>query len=121
MITPLPNAWLQKPGSATLPFFGVVPVLLDEKGHEVKGEGEGYLCIKQVCAAASWCLCADKAAGMTTMLRARCLCLLSQQLMQVKVFLLCVPTYMYPTSDSHNFGWLMDCLDALSVSTTAHN
>jgi acetyl-CoA synthetase len=47
MITPLPNAWLQKPGSATLPFFGVVPVLLDEKGHEVKGEGEGYLCIKQ--------------------------------------------------------------------------
>jgi hypothetical protein len=48
MITPLPNAWTQKPGSATLPFFGVVPVLLDEKGHEVKGEGEGYLCIKQV-------------------------------------------------------------------------
>lgn len=48
MITPLPNAWQQKPGSATFPFFGVVPVLLDEKGHEVKGEGEGYLCIKQV-------------------------------------------------------------------------
>lgn len=46
MITPLPNAWLQKPGSATFPFFGVVPVLVDEKGHEVKGEGEGYLCIK---------------------------------------------------------------------------
>lgn len=46
MITPLPNAWPQKPGSATLPFFGVVPVLVDEKGNEVKGEGEGYLCIK---------------------------------------------------------------------------
>jgi acetyl-CoA synthetase len=25
----------------------VVPVLVDEKGNEVKGEGEGYLCIKQ--------------------------------------------------------------------------
>jgi acyl-coenzyme A synthetase/AMP-(fatty) acid ligase len=48
MITPLPNAWPQKPGSATFPFFGVVPALLDEKGNEVKGEGEGYLCIKQV-------------------------------------------------------------------------
>jgi len=47
MITPLPNAWRQKPGSATFPFFGVVPVLLDEKGHEVHGVGEGYLAIKQ--------------------------------------------------------------------------
>lgn len=55
MITPLPNAWTQKPGSATFPFFGVVPVLLDEKGHEVKGEGEGYLCIKQVGERASAC------------------------------------------------------------------
>ncbi|KAF6258777.1 acetyl-CoA synthetase [Scenedesmus sp. NREL 46B-D3] len=34
MITPLPNAWPQKPGSATYPFFGVVPVLVDEKGNE---------------------------------------------------------------------------------------
>lgn len=68
MITPLPNAWTQKPGSATHPFFGVVPVLLDEKGHEVKGEGEGYLCIKQVClnttaaagdSALGVCVCAD--------------------------------------------------------------
>eukprot|EP00879_Flechtneria_rotunda_P010550 GHRR01011030.1.p1 GENE.GHRR01011030.1~~GHRR01011030.1.p1 ORF type:complete len:632 (+),score=174.59 GHRR01011030.1:389-2284(+) len=47
MITPLPNAWQQKPGSATFPFFGVVPVLVDEKGVEAQGEGEGYLCIKQ--------------------------------------------------------------------------
>eukprot|EP00877_Chromochloris_zofingiensis_P005288 jgi/Chrzof1/14760/Cz09g15060.t1_ACS2[v5.2] len=46
MILPLPNVWQQKPGSATLPFFGVVPVLLDEKGNELKGEAEGYLCIK---------------------------------------------------------------------------
>lgn len=38
---------LDPAGSATFPFFGVVPVLVDEKGNEVKGEGEGYLCIKQ--------------------------------------------------------------------------
>ena len=31
MLTPLPGAWEPKPGSATLPFFGVQPVLLDEK------------------------------------------------------------------------------------------
>ena len=33
MITPLPGAWLQKPGSASLPFFGVVPVVVNEKGE----------------------------------------------------------------------------------------
>jgi hypothetical protein len=32
-------------------------------------------------------------------------------------FSLCVHTHMYPTSDCHNFGWWMDWLDALSVST----
>jgi acetyl-CoA synthetase len=47
MITPLPNAWPSRPGSASFPFFGVAPVLLDEKGVEVVGEGEGYLCVKQ--------------------------------------------------------------------------
>ena len=31
LLTPLPGAWNLKPGSATLPFFGVQPVLLDEK------------------------------------------------------------------------------------------
>lgn len=31
MITPLPGAWAALPGSATLPFFGVAPVLLDDK------------------------------------------------------------------------------------------
>lgn len=31
MLTPLPGAWDPKPGSATLPFFGVQPVLVDEK------------------------------------------------------------------------------------------
>ena len=32
---------------ATLPFFGVVPVILDEKGNELEGEAEGVLAIKQ--------------------------------------------------------------------------
>lgn len=47
MITPLPGAWPQKPGSATFPFFGVQPVIVDEKGNELEGECSGYLCIKQ--------------------------------------------------------------------------
>ncbi len=46
LITPLPGATALKPGSASVPFFGVVPVLLDEKGQEVEGEGEGALAIK---------------------------------------------------------------------------
>ncbi|XP_038899326.1 acetyl-coenzyme A synthetase, chloroplastic/glyoxysomal isoform X2 [Benincasa hispida] len=46
MITPLPGAWSQKPGSATFPFFGVQPVLVDEKGNEIEGECSGYLCLK---------------------------------------------------------------------------
>jgi hypothetical protein len=41
MITPLPYAWATKPGSATLPFFGVQPVLLTDKGEEIQGPGEG--------------------------------------------------------------------------------
>jgi len=37
----------QKPGSAALPFFGVVPALLDaQSGAELSGEAEGVLCIK---------------------------------------------------------------------------
>uniref|UniRef100_A0A803LR80 Acetyl-coenzyme A synthetase n=1 Tax=Chenopodium quinoa TaxID=63459 RepID=A0A803LR80_CHEQI len=46
MITPLPGAWAQKPGSASYPFFGVQPVIVDEKGKELEGECSGYLCIK---------------------------------------------------------------------------
>ncbi|KAF5958593.1 hypothetical protein HYC85_005818 [Camellia sinensis] len=45
-ITPLPGAWPQKPGSATFPFFGVQPVIVDEKGIEIEGECSGYLCVK---------------------------------------------------------------------------
>ena len=47
MLTPLPGVTTLKPGSATRPFFGVLPVLLDANGHEIEGEGEGALCIKQ--------------------------------------------------------------------------
>ena len=41
MITPLPGATTLKPGSATLPFFGVEPAVLNEKGEEMQGECEG--------------------------------------------------------------------------------
>ncbi|WP_020558027.1 acetate--CoA ligase [Thiofilum flexile] len=47
MLTPLPGATPLKPGSATNPFFGVQPLLVDDKGVEVKGNGvEGNLCIR---------------------------------------------------------------------------
>jgi acetyl-CoA synthetase len=46
MLTPLPGATDLKPGSATLPFFGVQPVLLDNEGHEIEGAGSGNLAIK---------------------------------------------------------------------------
>ena len=45
MITPLPGATDLKPGSATTPFFGVKPVLLDENGKEVEGAASGNLAI----------------------------------------------------------------------------
>lgn len=47
MITPLPGAMNLKPGSATLPFFGVEPALLDANGKEIQGAGEGNLVIKR--------------------------------------------------------------------------
>lgn len=43
MISPLPGATRLKPGSATLPFFGVQPKLLTPEGAELKGEAEGVL------------------------------------------------------------------------------
>ncbi|MFM2041896.1 MAG: acetyl-coenzyme synthetase [Pseudomonadota bacterium] len=45
LITPLPGATTTKPGSATLPFFGVKPVVVDNEGHHLEGETEGNLCI----------------------------------------------------------------------------
>lgn len=44
MITPLPGATPMKPGSATFPFFGVNPVILDAGGRVIEGPGEGNLC-----------------------------------------------------------------------------
>ena len=46
MITPLPGATRLKPGSATNPFFGIVPCLVDSEGNELEGATEGALCIK---------------------------------------------------------------------------
>jgi acetyl-CoA synthetase len=43
MITPLPGVTDLKPGSATLPFFGVKPALLDAEGNELKGPATGNL------------------------------------------------------------------------------
>jgi acetyl-CoA synthetase len=45
LITAIPGAIDEKPGSATKPFFGIKPVLVDEKGTELKGEASGNLCI----------------------------------------------------------------------------
>ncbi|WP_028671375.1 acetate--CoA ligase [Saccharospirillum impatiens] len=46
LITPLPGATDLKPGSATRPFFGVQPALVDNAGRELKGAVEGNLVIK---------------------------------------------------------------------------
>jgi len=45
MITPLPGATKLKPGSATRPFFGVKPMLVDGDGKAIEGAGSGNLCI----------------------------------------------------------------------------
>ena len=45
LITPLPGATVTKPGSATRPFFGVQPALVDNDGNLLEGEAEGNLCI----------------------------------------------------------------------------
>ncbi len=47
-ITPLPGATPTKPGSATFPFFGIEPVVLDDKGNELLGNGvTGILALKR--------------------------------------------------------------------------
>ncbi|WP_282604860.1 acetate--CoA ligase [Pelagibius sp. Alg239-R121] len=45
LITPLPGATPLKPGSATRPFFGIKPVLVDAEGGLLEGAAEGNLCI----------------------------------------------------------------------------
>ena len=47
LITPLPGATTTKPGSATMPFFGVEPVLVDNENNELTGAIEGNLCINR--------------------------------------------------------------------------
>ena len=49
MIAPLPGATALKPGSATLPFLGIKPVIVNQQGQIVEGATEGNLCI-----ASSW-------------------------------------------------------------------
>ena len=45
LITPLPGATALKPGSATRPFFGVQPLLVDAEGGELTGAASGNLCL----------------------------------------------------------------------------
>jgi acetyl-CoA synthetase len=45
LITPLPGATPLKPGSATRPFFGIKPLLVDNAGKKLEGAAEGNLCI----------------------------------------------------------------------------
>ncbi|MGC6476045.1 MAG: acetate--CoA ligase [Parvibaculales bacterium] len=45
LISPLPGATPLKPGSATRPFFGIRPVLVDTDGYELEGATSGNLCI----------------------------------------------------------------------------
>ena len=47
LISPQPGAVDLKPGSATKPFYGIVPVIVDEKGKELDGSCEGRLCMKE--------------------------------------------------------------------------
>ena len=49
LISPQPGAIDLKPGSATKPFYGIKPVIVDEAGKTIKGAGKGKLCI-----ASSW-------------------------------------------------------------------
>ena len=45
LLSPQPGAIDLKPGSATKPFYGILPVIVDEKGNELSGACEGRLCI----------------------------------------------------------------------------
>lgn len=46
LITPLPGATALKPGSATKPFFGIKPLIVNEKGERLEGACEGHLCLE---------------------------------------------------------------------------
>jgi acetyl-CoA synthetase len=46
LISPLPGATALKPGSATKPFFGIRPLIVNEKGERLEGACEGHLCLE---------------------------------------------------------------------------
>ncbi|HMN69717.1 MAG TPA: acetate--CoA ligase, partial [Bdellovibrionales bacterium] len=46
LISPLPGATDLKPGSATMPLFGIKPRIVNEKGEKLEGACEGHLCIE---------------------------------------------------------------------------
>jgi acetyl-CoA synthetase len=46
LIAPFPGATKMKPGSGTVPFFGIEPCLMDANGNEIEGAGVGNLCLK---------------------------------------------------------------------------
>jgi len=47
LITPLPGVTALKPGSATLPFFGIKPEIMDNQGRIMEGVAEGVLVISR--------------------------------------------------------------------------
>jgi acetyl-CoA synthetase len=47
LITPLPGVTALKPGSATLPFFGIIPEIMDNEGQIMEGEASGILVISR--------------------------------------------------------------------------
>lgn len=76
IITPLPGATQLKPGSATLPFFGIEPVLLDpttgkviESEHSEEGHVEGVLAIKNPWPSIARTIYGDHARFMDTYLK----------------------------------------------------
>ncbi len=46
LLSPLPGATALKPGSVTLPLFGIRPLLLDDNGQRIEGAGTGNLCLE---------------------------------------------------------------------------
>ena len=47
LISPQTGATKLKPGSATIPFYGIEPCIVDKEGNELQGECEGMLCMKR--------------------------------------------------------------------------
>ena len=54
MIFPIPGCVPMKPGSATLPFFGILPVILNDDGKELSGPNTGFLAFKVIIQLLQW-------------------------------------------------------------------